>query len=33
MIDDDHYTEEIYEVHDGREGKGTEMHFRRVKGR
>jgi len=31
--DNDHYIEEIYEEHDGREVKGTEIHYRRVKDR
>jgi hypothetical protein len=31
--DNDHYMEEIYEEHDGRQVKGTEIHDRRVKGK
>ena len=31
--DNDHYMEEIYEEHDGRQVKGTEIHYRRVKGK
>jgi len=33
ILDNDHYAEELYYNHDGRLVKGTEMHFRRLKGR